>query len=125
MGRAKKIVSSTPSGAPAALAPVALEAALRAQLQAVKDELQRTHLTADPDKIGTSMLVAGLTQRLWALESMLAQDPNMSLAMSRQAAAWGEQHVRASKALQVDLLRDLFSKAEQMERHSGALKDLR
>lgn len=91
----------------------------------MRDELQRLHLTGDPDKVATSMLVAGLTQRMWALESMLATDPNHALAMSRQAAAWGEQHVRASKALSTDLLRELFLKAEAMQRHSSSMKDLK
>ena len=56
---------------------------------------------------------------------MLASDPNESMGKSRLAMAWGEQHVRASKALQVDILRDLFVKAEAMQRHQGALKDLK
>lgn len=123
MGRAKKIVTQ-PGPAPAAQAP-GNEAQLRAQLQAVRDELQALHLTGDAERVSTSLLVAGLTQRMWALESMLAADPNVALAMSRQAAAWGEQHVRAVKAIQVDLLRELFVKAEAMERHQGALRDLK
>jgi hypothetical protein len=119
MGRAKKIVAP-PSGPTPAQAKV-----LRSQLTAVKTELQRLHLDAAADLVATSMLIAGLTQRLWALESLLAKDPNIALAMSRQAAAWGEQHVRAAKAMATDLLRELFAKAEAMERHQGQLKGLK
>lgn len=99
--------------------------ALRRQLEEVKGQLQKLHLEGAADKVATSMLVAGLTQRLWALESLLAENPDIALAMSRQAAAWGEQHVRAAKALSTDLLRDLFAKAEAMERHQGQLRGLK
>lgn len=106
-------------------ASTAQRAQLARQLAAVKAELQRLHLEGDADKIATSMLVAGLTQRLWALESLLAESPDLALAMSRQAAAWGEQHVRAAKAMTADLLRELFAKAEAMERHQGQIRGLK
>jgi len=106
-------------------ASAAQRAQLARQLAAVKAELQRLHLEGDADKIATSMLVAGLTQRLWALESLLAESPDLALAMSRQAAAWGEQHVRAAKAMTADLLRELFAKAEAMERHQGQIRGLK
>jgi len=140
MGRAKKHAAEpvkkrrpppraapplAPPTEPAEDASAAQRAQLARQLAAVKAELQRLHLEGDADKIATSMLVAGLTQRLWALESLLAESPDLALAMSRQAAAWGEQHVRAAKAMTADLLRELFAKAEAMERHQGQIRGLK
>lgn len=136
MGRAKKHAEPVKKRPPPRATKAAPEADLEAdasarraqlarQLAAVKAELQRLHLEGDADKIATSMLVAGLTQRLWALESLLAESPDLALAMSRQAAAWGEQHVRAAKAMTADLLRELFAKAEAMERHQGQIRGLK
>lgn len=134
MGRPKKHAASPPGPAkkppkrppkkPAAT-NATLQAALQQQLMEVKLELQRLYLEGAADKIVTSLLVAGLTQRLWGIEALLAENPDVALAMSRQAAAWGEQHVRAAKAMSTDLLRDLFDRAEAMQRHQGQLKELK
>ena len=75
--------------------------------------------------VATGLRLAGVQQRYWDLRGLLAVDVNEQLACARQSASWAEQQVRAAKALQVDLLRELFNKAEAMERHSSALKDLK
>lgn len=129
MGRAKKIVTgaNTPvTPAPVTPAPAQpLEAQLRAQLVAVQSEIQRIHFEDSPERVQVALRLAGLQVRAWDLEAQLAADINVRLACARQSAAWAEQQIRASKALSVDLLRDLFAKAEQMQRHQGALKDLK
>jgi hypothetical protein len=124
MGRAKKIVS-TPTGAPVAPAPVALKVQLRAQLQTVQAEIQRIHLEDSPERVQVALRLAGLQVRAWDLEGLLTSDVNVRLACARKSASWAEQQIRAAKAMSVDLLRDLFTKAEQMERHSSNLKDLK
>ena len=124
MGRAKKIVSSTPGGAPVAPAPVALEAQLRQQLAQVRAEIQAIP-SADMEKVATGLRLAGLQQRMWDLEGQLSPDINVRLACARQSAQWAEQVVRCAKGLQIDLLRELFAKAEAMEKHSSLLKDLK
>lgn len=73
----------------------------------------------------TTLRLAGLQQRAWDLEGQLSQDINVRLACARQSASWAEQVVRAAKAIQVDLLRELFTKAEAMQRHQGGLKGLK
>lgn len=119
MGRSKK------HAAPGATVPVTDKAALQNQLLEVKAQLGRLHLEGDAEKIGTSMQIAGLTQQMWSLQSLLTTNTDEALACSRQAAAWGEQHVRAAKALSTDLLRDLWAKAQLMERHQSQLKGLK
>ena len=83
------------------------------------------HQQGNPELVATSLKLAGLHQRMWDLEGRLSGDINVRLACARQSAQWAEQSIRCAKALQVDLLRDLFKKAEAMESHQGALKVLK
>lgn len=101
------------------------KASLRAQLDAVHAEIQRIHATDSPELINTAIRLAGLHARAWDLEGLLAEDVSVRLACARQSASWSEQLVRASKALQVDLLRDLHAKAEALQRHSSQMKGLK
>ncbi|WP_434424596.1 hypothetical protein [Nannocystis pusilla] len=98
---------------------------LQGQVDAAAAEIQRIHSEEDVGQLATNLRLAGVQQRYWDLRSLLATDVNEQLACARQSAGWAEQQVRAAKTVQVDLLRDLFSKAEAMERHSSALKDLK
>lgn len=118
MGRPKKTVDEgSPSRSPRGLEK------LRAQLEATQAEIQRLH-EEEPDRMLGALRLAALHARAWDLEGLLATDINVRLACARQSASWAEQQVRAAKAVQVDLLRELFEKAEQMQRHHGALKEL-
>ncbi|MBL9105180.1 MAG: hypothetical protein JNL82_29815 [Myxococcales bacterium] len=98
---------------------------LQQQLQAVRDEIADVHATQDPSRMEIALRLAGLQVRRWDLESLLAEDITAQLGCTRQAATWSEQVVRAAKAMQVDLLRDLFAKAEAMQKHQGSLRDLK
>lgn len=127
MGRPPKIKATPPpppgtSPAPPAPPP---SGQLQADLLASQAEIERIHREEDVGLVATGMRLAGVQQRYWDLKGLLAQDVNEQLACARQSASWAEQQVRAAKALQVDLLRELFNKAEAMERHSSALKDLK
>jgi len=93
-------------------------------VDAAAQEIRRIHHEDDLGQIATNLKLAGVQQRYWDLRSLLATDVNEQLACARQSASWAEQQVRASKSMQVDLLQRLWSKAEAMERHSSALKDL-
>lgn len=99
--------------------------ALRAQLQVAQQEIQRIHADESPERIETSVRLASLQVKVWDIKSQLSLDINEQLACAKQSAQWSEQVIRAQKSTQVDVLRDLFAKAEQMERHSSALKDLK
>lgn len=120
-GRPPKIKQPASPSAPAIPAPPALQA----QVDAVAQEIQKIHSSCDPEAIGTNLRLAGLKQRYWDLRSLLATDPNEQLAFARSAQAEAEQQVRAAKTVQVDLLQQLWTKAEAMERHSSALKGLK
>lgn len=124
MGRPAKI--KTPPAPPALASPVAAPtpSPLQAEVDAAAAEIQRLHREEDLSQIGTNMKLAGVQQRYWDLRSLLATDVNEQLACARQSASWAEQQVRAAKSMQVDLLRELFAKAEAMEKHSSALKGL-
>lgn len=98
---------------------------LQAEVAAAAAEIHRIHREEDLGQLATNLRLAGIQQRYWDLRSLAASDVNEQLACARQSASWAEQQVRAAKTVQVDLLRDLFSKAEAMERHSSALKDLK
>lgn len=99
--------------------------AIRRQLAAVRAEIQRIHAEDSPAAGAVALRLAELHGRVWNLEELLATDVNVRLACARQAASWAEQQIRAAKAISVDILRDLWAKAEQMQRHQGALKDLK
>lgn len=122
MGRVKKNAAAADKPPKSA---AAANKALQRQLEEVQGQLSQLHLEGDAERIGTSMQIAGLSQQLWSLRSLLAENTDAALACSRQAAAWGEQHVRAAKAITTDLLRDLWERSEEMQRHQGALKGLR
>lgn len=127
-GRPPKIKQAAATAPPVVASPVAAPpatSALQAEVDAASAEIQRIHKHEDLSLIATNHKLAGAQQRYWDLRSLLATDVNEQLACARQAAAWAEQQVRAAKSLQVDLLRDLFAKAEAMERHSSALKGLK
>lgn len=127
MGRPAKI-KTTPAPATGATAPKKPKKgtpSLQAEVDAAAAEIQRIHREEDLSLIGTNMKLAGVQQRYWDLRSLLATDVNEQLACARQSASWAEQQVRAAKTVQVDLLQQLFAKAEAMERHSSALKGLK
>lgn len=128
MGRPKKNVTS-PGQTPASPAGPARAstgtAHLQAALEACQAEIGMIHQLGNPELVATSLKLAGLHQRAWDLEGQLSPDINVRLACARQSAQWAEQGIRCAKALQVDLLRDLFGKAEAMQRHQGALKGLK
>ena len=126
MGRPAKIKPPAPTtGAttPATTPPGA--SALQAAVDAAAREIERIHREEDPGAISTNLKLAGVKQRYWDLRSLLATDPNEQLGFARSAQAEAEQQVRAAKSLMVDLLQQLWAKAEAMERHSSALKDLK
>lgn len=129
MGRPPKIrtTSPPPGGATTLPAPPpsATASSLQADLDAAQREIERIHREEDVGLVATGLRLAGVQQRYWDLRGLLAVDVNEQLACARQSASWAEQQVRAAKALSVDLLRELFAKAEAMERHSSALKDLK
>lgn len=126
MGRPAKIKASTssPQVASTVAAPPGASP-LQAEVEAASQEIQRIHREEDLSQLGTNMRLAGVQQRYWDLRSLLAVDVNEQLACARQSAAWAEQQVRAGKSMAVDLLQQLWARAEAMERHSSALKDLK
>lgn len=124
MGRPKKVIPQ--AATKRAKAPASSgEAVIRMQLAAVRAEIQRIHAEDSPASGAVALRLAELHGRVWNLEELVADDVNVRLACARQAASWAEQQIRAAKAMSVDLLRDLWVKAEQMQRHQGALKDLK
>lgn len=133
MGRPAKIKTPTaPATTGATTAPGSPKpkpkkgaASLQAAVDAAAAEIERIHREEDPGQLATNLKLAGVKQRYWDLRSLLVNDPNEQLACARSAQAEAEQQVRAAKSLQVDLLRELFVKAEAMERHSSALKGLK
>ena len=124
-GRPPRIKTSPPPPGGPDPAPPPPSGQLQADLEAVQREIERIHREEDVGQVATGLRLAGVQQRYWDLRGLLATDVNEQLACARQSASWAEQQVRAAKALQVDLLRELFQKAEAMERHSSALKDLK
>lgn len=97
----------------------------QAQLKKVRAEIAEIHATQDPERVQVALRLAGLQQRMWDMEALAADDVAVRLSCSRQSAMWGEQVVRCAKAVQVDLLRDLFAKSEAMQRHQSSLRDLK
>lgn len=126
MGRSKKNITSPGQTvtSPAGPSPTGT-AALEASLRACQAEIGDIHAQGNPELVATALRLAGLHQRAWDLEGQLSPDINVRLACARQSASWAEQGIRCAKALQVDLLRELFTKAEAMQRHSSSLKDLK
>ena len=94
------------------------------KIRETSKQIQDIYEKEDDELITIQLKLATLNQKYWDLKALAASDQNEQMSCARIATSYDEQVIRCTKTIQVDLLRDLWNKAEAMEKHSSALKEL-
>jgi hypothetical protein len=102
-------------------------AAIEAELEKVRAEIDRTHSEADSGLVATALQLAGYQVKYWGLRARLysiTEKNDQEAFASREQREWAARMSSLAQQQRVDLFPKILAKLEEQERQARVLAGL-